>query len=661
MADHSKPTTASTYANYTAELDGRLDDLSVGLDPAVVTATNVPTNSIRWTSATARWQKYNGASWADLSTAYQIAITGNAGTATTLATARNINSVSFNGSTDIVVEPYVEQDLNTAATRYLTFVDSSTASFQRLNLDTDLAYNPNTNTLSVPNLAGNAATATTAAACSGNAATSTLATTATNATNMAVVNDTTTNATYYPVFGSASTGNVAHTVASTKLTFNPATGQLAAVTFAGAGAGLTGTAASLTAGNATNAANLGGVAASGYARSGANTDITSLDGIAVGMGGGSLSTNTRYGNGAFTANTTGYNSTATGFNCMAGNTTGGGCSGYGAYSLYRNTTGTGNTAAGVNSLRENTTGNNNTAFGLSALDSVTTGGENTAVGTSAGLNITIGTNNVAVGNSAMSSCVAAFYNVAVGNAALTNGGSAQNCVAIGHGALTNSTGYGNTAIGYASMDLANNTGGGNVAVGSNTLRRATSGGNVAIGSDALTACTTGSMNTAVGCDALRNLTTGRGNISISPYGITGWYAPVFNSTTHDCRLSMGHTEITNAYVQVAWTVVSDARDKTNFASVPHGLSFVNALKPTAYQFKVSRDDDTPNGPVRYGFKAQDVLALEGDNPVIIDNEDPEKLRMVDQHLIAVIVNAVQELSATVNAQAARIKALEARP
>ena len=67
----------------------------------------------------------------------------------------------------------------------------------------------------------------------------------------------------------------------------------------------------------------------------------------------------------------------------------------------------------------------------------------------------------------------------------------------------------------------------------------------------------------------------------------------------------------------------------------------------------------PTGPVRYGFKAQEVLALEGDNPVIIDNEDPEKLRMVDQHLIAVLVNAVQELSATVNSQAARIEALEA--
>lgn len=293
MADHSKPTTASTYANYTAELDGRLDDLAVGLDPAVTTATVVPTNSIRWTSATARWQKYNGTSWADLSTAYQIAITGNAGTATTLQTARTINTVSFNGSANVVVEPYVEQDLATAATRYLTFVDSSTAGHQRLNLDTDLSYNPNTNTLTVANLAGNATTATSATT----AGSATTATTATNATNVAVTDDTTTNATYYPALVTANSGNLPHKVSSTKLTFNPSTGQLAAVTFAGAGTGLTGTAAGLsiggnaaTATNATtagNATNLGGVAASGYARSGPNTDITSL-GALTSINGGPL-------------------------------------------------------------------------------------------------------------------------------------------------------------------------------------------------------------------------------------------------------------------------------------------------------------------------------------------------------------------------------------
>ena len=298
MADHALPTTGSTYSNYTNELDGRLDDLAVGMDPAVVTATNVPPNSIRWTSASGKWQKYVGATWVDLSSAYQIAITGNAGTATALQTARAINGVNFDGSAAVTVEPFVEQDLTTAATRYLTFVDSSTAGHQRLNIDTDISYNPSTNTLTVPNLAGNAATATTAAACSGNAATATSATSATNATNVAVTDDTTTNATYYPALATTNSGNVAPRVSSTKLTFNPSTGQLAAVSFAGAGTGLTGTAASLLAGGlsstlAVAGGGTGGTTAAaarsslGAAASGANTDITSLAAI-TSINGGQL-------------------------------------------------------------------------------------------------------------------------------------------------------------------------------------------------------------------------------------------------------------------------------------------------------------------------------------------------------------------------------------
>ena len=108
---------------------------------------------------------------------------------------------------------------------------------------------------------------------------------------------------------------------------------------------------------------------------------------------------------------------------------------------------------------------------------------------------------------------------------------------------------------------------------------------------------------------------------------------------------MGSTAVTNAYIQVAWTVVSDERDKTDFAPVPHGLTFVNSLKPTAYRYKENRAATEGHGPLRYGFKAQDVLALEGNNPVIVDAEDPEKLRFNDQAMIAVLVNSVNELTA----------------
>jgi hypothetical protein len=53
--------------------------------------------------------------------------------------------------------------------------------------------------------------------------------------------------------------------------------------------------------------------------------------------------------------------------------------------------------------------------------------------------------------------------------------------------------------------------------------------------------------------------------------------------------------------------------------------------------------------LRYGFKAQDVLALEGDTPVIVDAEDLEKLRFNDQSMLAVLVNAIKELKAEFDA------------
>jgi len=172
--------------------------------------------------------------------------------------------------------------------------------------------------------------------------------------------------------------------------------------------------------------------------------------------------------------------------------------------------------------------------------------------------------------------------------------------------------------------------------------------------------TTGTNNTASGQNALYSNTTGSGNTAINPLNSAGSNAPVFNPTTENNRFCMGSTGVTNAYIQVAWTVVSDARDKINFAPVPHGLEFVKALQPTAYQFRTARNSEETNGNVRYGFKAQDVLALEGDSPVIVDNEDEDKLRMVDTALIPVLVKALQELSTKNDALEARLTALEGK-
>jgi len=283
-----------------------------------------------------------------------------------------------------------------------------------------------------------------------------------------------------------------------------------------------------------------------------------------------------------------------------------------------------------------TTGIYCTAVGMSALRTNSTGTYNTTIGSYSLYGNTTGQNNTASGYYSMVSNETGSHNTAMGYESLYGSTTGSNNVAIGRGALRNSTtGGSNTAVG---RDALNSTGTGfqNVGVGAYTLNDNSTGkNNVAMGYFSMVACTTGSGNLA-----LANMTAADTN------------APVFTISTQDNRISMGHTSVTNAYVQVAWTVVSDARDKTNFAPVPHGLDFVKQLNPVQYQFKETRESTVPHGAVRYGFKAQDILALEGSNPVIIDAEDSEKLRYNGESLVPVLVKALQELSAKFDAYVA---------
>ena len=71
------------------------------------------------------------------------------------------------------------------------------------------------------------------------------------------------------------------------------------------------------------------------------------------------------------------------------------------------------------------------------------------------------------------------------------------------------------------------------------------------------------------------------------------------------------------------------------------------MRPISYKFNTSRDDSTARGNTKYGFSAQDVLALEGDNPVIADNEQTDKLKITSSYIIPVLVKAIQELEARI--------------
>ena len=100
-------------------------------------------------------------------------------------------------------------------------------------------------------------------------------------------------------------------------------------------------------------------------------------------------------------------------------------------------TGTGldNTALGKNTLQSNTTGNNNVALGDEALKNNKGGSENVALGNEALKNNKGGNNNVAIGYFSLGDNTAGINNAAVGGYTLNN----------------NTTGYRNTALGYYTL------------------------------------------------------------------------------------------------------------------------------------------------------------------------------------------------------------------
>jgi hypothetical protein len=167
------------------------------------------------------------------------ALTGNATTATSATTATTATTAT-NANNLLVTQ------IATNASFFPLFVPSSTTGNQAVDLGTGLTFNPSTNNLTTTTftgaLSGNATTATSATT----AGSATTATTATNATNTAITDDTTTNATMYPTWVTAVTGNLPQKVSSSKLTYNPSTGNLASTIFTGALVGNASTATTAT-------------------------------------------------------------------------------------------------------------------------------------------------------------------------------------------------------------------------------------------------------------------------------------------------------------------------------------------------------------------------------------------------------------------------------
>lgn len=326
-------------------------------------------------------------------------------------------------------------------------------------------------------------------------------------------------------------------------------------------------------------------------------------------------------------------------------------------------TGNGNTAVGYQAGATITNGNVNTLVGCGAGLSITGGSWNVLIAHNAGDSITTGGCNIAIGGAAGSSIVSTCENVLIGDLAGTALTGSQN-VALGTRALCAvSSGNANTALGnYSGQKIT--TGCNNVAIGPSSMGGSSVGitgcNNVAIGNSTLGAVTTASSNTVVGSGSGSSITTNGCNVLIGGLNNTGF---AFNtivgnnfSGTGNCQVFIGFAGTAGTYACFAqgspgWNFPSDARRKDNIEDLGEGLALVEKLQPRTFMVKGATKDDekTPS----FGLVAQEVAdAIKGtvlEGRGLVNGDEEGGYGIVYSSLVAVLINAVKELSAEVKA------------
>ena len=167
----------------------------------------------------------------------------------------------------------------------------------------------------------------------------------------------------------------------------------------------------------------------------ASYELTKQVGVAVGLGGNSISTNVAVGDTALDSNTTGTDNTAVGYDTLTNNTDGIQNTAFGSAALDANTSGDYNTAVGYNALTTATTANYNTGVGYRALNAALTGTNNTAVGADALLSVT-GADNTAIGYQAGDSITTGANNIVIGSGADASTATTSNQITLGNSSIT---------------------------------------------------------------------------------------------------------------------------------------------------------------------------------------------------------------------------------
>jgi hypothetical protein len=343
------------------------------------------------------------------------------------------------------------------------------------------------------------------------------------------------------------------------------------------------------------------------------------------------------------------------------------------------------------------TGDLHTFIGYGAGDDVSTEATGlTAVGAHALASNTSGTDNLAIGVRALSDCTEGIGNIAVGRYAAADLVDADGNVAIGayDGTVQpamryNTKSHDNVAIGsgaLAAHNLTDNSSGYNTAVGYSAGVGITDGiKNTIVGGIAGRSTTTGGFNTFIGYNVGDNNVGGSNNVIVgvgSNPAATGENQAVGLGPNLTCAadfttVGSGTDDIRAAHGTATWAAVSDERYKKDIAHSTTGLSFINALQPRTFKYKTLGElpetfnayeaDSTKvfkNSNTNHGFIAQEVkAAIDADSSI----KDGFKLwgerpdggqEIAEAALIPILVKAIQEQNALIEALTARVATLE---
>jgi hypothetical protein len=198
----------------------------------------------------------------------------------------------------------------------------------------------------------------------------------------------------------------------------------------------------------------------------------------------------------------------------------------------------------------------------------------------------------------------------------------------------------------------------NTIIGSAPFRSLTSGTyNTILGGYCAPSLSSGSYNTYVGYYAAANASTGSNNVCI------GRAADVSSGTASN-EVTLGNSLITQLRCQVTTiTALSDRRDKENIEDIPVGLSYINAMRPVKFDWKMRSGENV--GKKQFGFIAQELDEVQDkfgykEYTNLVYHSNPDKLEATPMNTYPILVKAVQELSQQNEDLLRRIEELEKR-